>query len=242
MITYNPQKPLNPVDWLQLPEFKKEELVHSYYYESGIDLSDKQILGIVEIENQVAFGGNASLEDQIENYLKSGLTREKALISLADTESPKINREIKSVEKSNSLLDNSEYILVFSGFLGVILFIWGFIKMNWFLMIVGTILMLPLSLESYLESSVQRAQTLQKQLENISKSKEDSISEQSEMIRCVMCGSNQINAQKKGYGAIKGLAAGAVVGPLGLAAGFHGSRNVQITCLNCGHTWKPKKS
>ena len=94
MITYNPQKPPKPVEWLQLPEFKKEELVHSYYHEKGIDLSDKQILNIVEIENQVAHGGNASLQNKIEEYLQGGMTREKALISVADKVLPK--RQSKS--------------------------------------------------------------------------------------------------------------------------------------------------
>jgi|SRR5690625_585511 len=58
---------------------------------------------------------------------------------------------------------------------------------------------------------------------------------------CPQCNSSNIVANKKGYGAIKGLAGAVVVGPLGLLGGFHKSRSLRITCLNCSHSWNLKK-
>ena len=54
---------------------------------------------------------------------------------------------------------------------------------------------------------------------------------------CSRCGSTSITADKKGYGAAKGLFGAVVAGPLGLLGGFMGSKKVRITCLNCGHSW-----
>lgn len=45
-----------------------------------------------------------------------------------------------------------------------------------------------------------------------------------EKIKCPECGSEQITATQKGYG---------------LLTGFIGSGKVMITCLKCGHRFKP---
>lgn len=58
------------------------------------------------------------------------------------------------------------------------------------------------------------------------------------MIGCPKCGSTQVTANKKGYGAGKALAGAVLTGGVGLLAGFIGSNNVQITCLACGKRFK----
>lgn len=60
-----------------------------------------------------------------------------------------------------------------------------------------------------------------------------------EAVRCPRCRSTQITANKKGYGLGKGVAGGLLLGPVGLLGGFIGSKKVMITCLKCGHQWKP---
>ena len=60
-----------------------------------------------------------------------------------------------------------------------------------------------------------------------------------EPIRCPRCNSTQITANKKGFGLGKSIAGGVLLGPVGLLGGFLGSGKVKITCLKCGHTWKP---
>lgn len=60
-----------------------------------------------------------------------------------------------------------------------------------------------------------------------------------EPVCCPKCGSAQLTANKKGYGLGKGAVGGLLLGPVGLLGGFLGSNKVVITCLKCGHQWKP---
>lgn len=58
---------------------------------------------------------------------------------------------------------------------------------------------------------------------------------------CPKCGSTSLTANKKGYGIGKGVIGAAVAGPIGLVAGNVGRQKVIVTCLNCGHQFKPGK-
>lgn len=58
-------------------------------------------------------------------------------------------------------------------------------------------------------------------------------------VHCPLCGSTQLTANKKGFGLGKAIAGGVLLGPVGLLSGFLGSNKVRITCLKCGHQWKP---
>lgn len=58
-------------------------------------------------------------------------------------------------------------------------------------------------------------------------------------VRCPKCGSNQLTANQIGYGLGKAAVGGVLLGPVGLLGGFVGSKKVLITCLRCGHSWKP---
>ena len=56
---------------------------------------------------------------------------------------------------------------------------------------------------------------------------------------CLFCGSSQLTANKKGFRAGKAVAGAVLTGGVGLLAGFIGSGDVKVTCLNCGCQWKP---
>jgi len=58
-------------------------------------------------------------------------------------------------------------------------------------------------------------------------------------VRCPKCRSAQFTAQRQGFGLGKAAVGGVLTGGVGLLAGFIGSRKVKVTCLNCGHSWKP---
>jgi len=58
-------------------------------------------------------------------------------------------------------------------------------------------------------------------------------------IKCPKCGSNQITANKKGFSGGKAVAGVVLTGGIGLLAGTIGSKNILITCLNCGNQFKP---
>lgn len=55
---------------------------------------------------------------------------------------------------------------------------------------------------------------------------------------CPRCGSSQLTANKKGFGAGKALTGAILTGGIGLLAGFIGSGDVKVTCLECGSTWR----
>lgn len=56
---------------------------------------------------------------------------------------------------------------------------------------------------------------------------------------CPKCGSTSISANKKGFGFGKAAAGAFVAGPVGLVGGTLGANKMIITCLNCGHKYKP---
>jgi tellurium resistance protein TerD len=61
---------------------------------------------------------------------------------------------------------------------------------------------------------------------------------ESKELKCKKCGSTQLTANKKGFGAGKALIGAAFTGGIGLLGGFIGSKKIKITCLNCGNSWK----
>lgn len=56
---------------------------------------------------------------------------------------------------------------------------------------------------------------------------------------CPKCGSASLTANKKGFGVGKAVAGGLTIGAAGLLAGGIGANKVVVTCLNCGHQYKP---
>lgn len=58
-------------------------------------------------------------------------------------------------------------------------------------------------------------------------------------VKCPKCASTQISANKKGFSAGQAATGALLFGGVGLLAGTAGSGNVKITCLNCGHVFKP---
>jgi len=58
-----------------------------------------------------------------------------------------------------------------------------------------------------------------------------------EKIRCPKCSSEQVQVGKKGFDNTKGICGFALCGPLGLLAGQQGAKDLQRTCMKCGHSW-----
>ncbi len=59
-------------------------------------------------------------------------------------------------------------------------------------------------------------------------------------IRCPRCASMSFSAGKRGF-ALGGAALGAVLlGPVGLLGGLVGSKDVELTCSQCHHRWRPR--
>lgn len=54
---------------------------------------------------------------------------------------------------------------------------------------------------------------------------------------CPRCNSIQVTAGKKGFGIGKALVGGVMLGPVGILAGFIGSKNMEFACLSCKERW-----
>jgi len=58
---------------------------------------------------------------------------------------------------------------------------------------------------------------------------------------CPKCGSTSLSANKKGFSLGKAAAGAFVAGPVGLVGGTLGANKLEVTCLNCGHKFRPGK-
>ena len=58
-------------------------------------------------------------------------------------------------------------------------------------------------------------------------------------IHCPKCNSTQIVANKKGFSGKKAVVGAVLTGGIGIVAGTFGSKKIIITCLACGHQFKP---
>lgn len=56
---------------------------------------------------------------------------------------------------------------------------------------------------------------------------------------CPKCGSDKLTANKHGFSAGKAIVGGVLTGGVGLLAGMHGSKKIDIICLSCGNKFKP---
>lgn len=61
-------------------------------------------------------------------------------------------------------------------------------------------------------------------------------------VKCPKCYSTQLSINKKGFGLGKATVGAVLLGPVGLIGGMWGSNQLSITCLRCGHQWKPGKT
>jgi hypothetical protein len=65
---------------------------------------------------------------------------------------------------------------------------------------------------------------------------------ESPSISCPKCGSHDLYVGKKGFSGKKAVGGALLNGGIGLLAGTLGSNKIKITCLNCGHVFKPGDS
>lgn len=97
-------------------------------------------------------------------------------------------------------------------------------------------------------SKVTFAERLNAQVNNITNANVSNRNREKERVRqmdrdgivyCPKCHSTSLSANKKGFGVGKAIVGAGLLGPFGLTAGNLGSGKVKVTCLNCGHQFKP---
>lgn len=74
--------------------------------------------------------------------------------------------------------------------------------------------------------------------ENNENTKSFSLQSQEEYLVCPYCDSRELHAEQKGFSGGKALAGAVLLGGVGLLAGTLGSKDVRITCLKCGKSFK----
>lgn len=67
---------------------------------------------------------------------------------------------------------------------------------------------------------------------------EVAVEDNEEYVFCPKCMSTHVHTEQKGFSGGKALAGAVAFGGIGLLAGTIGSKNVNITCLKCGHKFK----
>lgn len=74
------------------------------------------------------------------------------------------------------------------------------------------------------------------------KSKIKKTKEEEKVVRCPKCKGAQITAHKKGFGLGKAVVGTVTFGLLaGAGFGAVGKNKIYLSCMHCGHQWKPKR-
>ena len=71
------------------------------------------------------------------------------------------------------------------------------------------------------------------------KLKGQKVSQEEVPIKCPLCDSTQFSTETQGFSIEKGAVGTVLTGPVGILAGMIGSGKINITCLKCGHVFKP---
>lgn len=75
-----------------------------------------------------------------------------------------------------------------------------------------------------------------------SKNKIKKTKEDEKVVRCPKCKGTQITAHKKGFGLGKAVVGTVTFGLLaGAGFGAVGKNKIYLSCMHCGHQWKPKR-
>lgn len=87
------------------------------------------------------------------------------------------------------------------------------------------------------------ADVLAKEKENLKTLRDNAALENSAPVKCPKCGNTQICGGERGFN-VKKAALGLALGwlapiPGGVLWGLHGRKAVLVSCLKCGHRWKP---
>jgi len=83
---------------------------------------------------------------------------------------------------------------------------------------------------------IEKKQRIEPRVENTETAKEEM---PDSAVCCPNCGSASVHADKRGYKAGSGCCGYLMCGPLGFLCGQTGANKLQITCMKCGHSWKP---
>ena len=81
MRTYDPFQPPDPVEWLELDEMERIDLVREYHRRTGVKLPNAALHAAIHaaVENQVAMGDELPVRRTLERLQGEGLDRHDAV-------------------------------------------------------------------------------------------------------------------------------------------------------------------
>jgi hypothetical protein len=85
MKTYNPERAVNPIEWIYLDEQERLDLVERYHRKKRIKMPNSMLHAVfhVIVENQVALGSRIPVQKTLERLIREGLNRHDAIHAIA---------------------------------------------------------------------------------------------------------------------------------------------------------------
>jgi hypothetical protein len=81
MKSYDPDKPVDPEEWMALDEGERQYLVEQYHRKKRIKLPNARLHAIIHvvIENQIALGSESPAQSTLSRLMREGLNRHDAV-------------------------------------------------------------------------------------------------------------------------------------------------------------------
>jgi len=81
MERYDPDKPVDPEEWMALDEGERQYLVEQYHRKKRIKLPNARLHAIIHVvvENQIALGSESPVQETLSRLMREGLNRHDAV-------------------------------------------------------------------------------------------------------------------------------------------------------------------
>ena len=109
MERYNPDKPIDPEEWMALDEGQRDYLVEQYHRKKRIKMPNLRMHAMfhVVVENQVALGGEIPAQKTLARLMREGVSRHDGVHAIASVMAAHMFDLIKHGPKSED--SNADY-------------------------------------------------------------------------------------------------------------------------------------
>jgi hypothetical protein len=85
MERYDPDKPIDPEEWMALDEFEREHLIKQYHRKKRIKMPSLRMHAMFHhvVENQIALGDEIPAQKTLARLMREGLSRHDAVHAIA---------------------------------------------------------------------------------------------------------------------------------------------------------------
>jgi hypothetical protein len=105
---YNPDKPINPKEWLAMDEGERLDLVRRYHRKKRIRLPNERLHAGIHtiVENQVAMGPEIPVQKTLSRLMNEGLSRHDSIHAIGSILARHMYELIKGNPRSDDLNAN----------------------------------------------------------------------------------------------------------------------------------------